>query len=269
MIFLKLRSDLYENIGSCLLEIGIDDLIRVYGSSDLHPGLLGRYIDIVKSIARDCNLGLNFHFTMEQRKRLTFHYLDCFIGLTKDWILKSPNAPNFSEENVKKYFGKIFHFFEEVPEFLILRRMRHVACSIYFLSLRLVDINLTIQELLEMIQRDPLFSQMLIYSVCRLNREIMEDFFRSFQRLLIFYKANTKAVVKKLKGKCLFLSQNLETVEIQNSKSRNNVKNRFFTLVLKFMINSKVRKFVREHYNELKQIEVPRNDYLTLSFSDR
>lgn len=83
-----MRSDLYSNIGACLLEIGIDDLVRVYGVSELHPGLIGRYIDIVKSIARDYSLGLTLHITMEQRKKLTFYYLECFIGLTKDWIIK-------------------------------------------------------------------------------------------------------------------------------------------------------------------------------------
>lgn len=150
-----------------------------------------------------------------------------------------------------------------------MRRMRHVTCAIYFLSLRLVEISITIQELVELIQRDPIFSQMLIYSVCRLNREIMEDFYRSFQRLLIYYKSNTKIVVKKLKGKCSFLSQSLHEVEIQNSKQRNNVKCRLFSLILKFMINSKVKKFVHKHYNDMKDIEVPKNEYLTLSFSNR
>jgi len=50
---------LYTNIGDSLLEIGIDDLIKVYGQSEIHPGQLGKYIDLVKAIVGDFNLGLN------------------------------------------------------------------------------------------------------------------------------------------------------------------------------------------------------------------
>jgi len=133
--------------------------------------------------------------------------------LTKEKISKSPNAPNFSEEKIRKNFGKIFLFFERMSDCLIFRRMRHVSCAIYFLSLRIIDINIAIQDLLEWISQDPVFSQMMYYSVSRLNREIVEDFFYRFQRLLLYYKSNTKTVVKNLKRHCEFLSQSMKEVE--------------------------------------------------------
>lgn len=100
--------------------------------------------------------------------------------LTKDNIVKSPHAPYFSEEKIRKIFAKIFAFYEGTPNFLIFRRIRHVACAIYFLSLRLIEINVNIQDLMNWISLDPVFSQMKYFSISRLAREMVEDFFKKF-----------------------------------------------------------------------------------------
>ena len=246
VVFLKLRSDLYTNIGESLLEIGIDDIIQMYGRSEINQGKLGRYIELVKNVARENNLGLTLHISPDQRKNLMFHYLECFLSLTRDKISKSPNAPNFSEDKVRKVFAKIFKFFEGMAECLIFRRIRHVSCAVFFLSLRLIDIHITVQELLDWIQLDPIFNKMMYYSVSRLNREIVDDFFQRFQTLLAFYQHNTKLVVKQLRGNCLFLSQSLGQIEVQSMKKRNNVKCHLFLNVIKFMLKSKVRNFIQK-----------------------
>jgi hypothetical protein len=68
VVYLKLRSDLFTNIGDRVLEIGINDIIDVYGKGEICQGKLGRYIDCVKSIARDNKLNLNLEISYDQRK---------------------------------------------------------------------------------------------------------------------------------------------------------------------------------------------------------
>lgn len=79
VVYLKLRSDLYTNIGDRVLEIGINDIINVYGKGEVCQGKLGRYIDYVKSIVRDNKLGLKLEIPYESRKKLNFLYYKYFL----------------------------------------------------------------------------------------------------------------------------------------------------------------------------------------------
>lgn len=147
VVYLKLRSDLYTNIGDRVLEIGINDIIEVYGKGEICQGKLGRYIDYVKAVVRDNNLGLTLEIPYESRQKLNYLYYDCFVKQTLPVIKKNPNAPNFSEKKLRSVFEKIFRFFQGKENCLKNRKIRHFSCAIFYTSLRLIEISLTLQEL--------------------------------------------------------------------------------------------------------------------------
>lgn len=190
VVYLKLRSDLFTNIGDRVLEIGINDIIEVYGKGEICQGKLGRYIDYVKSIVRDNKLGLKLEISYDSRKKLNFLYYDCFLKQILPTIKKNPNAPNFTEKKLKSVFDKIFKFFDGKENCLKNRKIRHFSCAIFYMSLRLIDITITLQELVKILQKDPMFSKMLYYSVSRINRDICDEFVNKFLFLIEFYRRN-------------------------------------------------------------------------------
>jgi hypothetical protein len=174
---------------------------------------LGSYLDYVKSIARDNKLGLTLEIPYENKKELNFYYYDCFLKQVKGKIKKNPNAPNFNEKKLRKVFDKIFNFFEGKESCLKNRKIRHFSCAIFYLSLRLIDIKINIQELVNELKQDPMFSKMLYYSVSRINRDICTEFIDKFLFLIEYYRRNTGKVVRYLKGYSNFLSKNVSNVE--------------------------------------------------------
>jgi hypothetical protein len=133
-------------------------------------------------------------------------YYDCFVRQTLPVIKKNPNAPNFSEKKLRSVFEKIFHFFQGKEHCLKNRKIRHFSCAIFYMSLRLIEIQLTLQELVLLLQQDPMFSKMLYYSVSRINRDICEEFINKFMFLIDYYGTDAKRTVKYLKGYTAFLS---------------------------------------------------------------
>ena len=184
VVYLKLRSDLYTNIGDRVLEIGINDIIDVYGKGEICQGKLGRYIDYVKAVVRDNKLGLTLEIPYESRQKLNFLYYDCFVRQTLSTIKKNPNSPNFTETKLKSVFDKIYRFFDGKENCLKNRKIRHFSCAIFYISLRLIDISITLQELVVLLQEDPMFSKMLYYSVSRINRDICDEFVSKFLFLI-------------------------------------------------------------------------------------
>lgn len=246
VVYLKLRSDLFTNIGERVLEIGINDLIEVYGKGEICQGKLGRYIDCVKAIARDNKLSLKLEISYEQRKELNFLYYKHFLAQTKSTILKNPNAPNFSEKKLEKVYSKVFYFFDGKENCLKNRKIRHFSCAIFYMSLRLIGITITLQQLVTLLKDDPMFSKMLYYSVSRINRDICEEFINKFLFLVEYYRRNKRQVVKHLKGYSSFLSASVREIESLLNQRRTNIKSPLVVKTVTFMLKSKVAKFMKK-----------------------
>lgn len=188
VVYLKLKSDLYENIGIDCFEIGLGELVKTYGSNDICLGKLGNYIDFVKAVIKEFGLGIKLKISKEEKKNLTFFYLEKYTKLSSKLIKGSPNYSNFNEKKLSRVCGKIFENFENKYDCVKGKRIRHFACGIFHIALRVLDVNVNLIELINLLKEDQAFKNIVYYSVTRIIREICDEFIDKFLQILLMFK---------------------------------------------------------------------------------
>lgn len=246
VVYLKLKSDLYENIGNHGVEIGLSEIVKAYGSQEICMGKLGNYIDFVKTIVQEFGIEIKLKISKEDKKNLTFYYLDMFTNLCLDVIKASPNYSEFNMKKLKRVYKKIFENFEAKFDCVKGKRIRHFACAIFHISLRLLDVNLTLIELIGIMKKEEEFNNMVYYSITRVIREICDEFIDKFIQLLLKFKKNRIFITSKLGNFTWVLNVYEPKIEELLSKNRVNIKSKEILEIMKFCLKGKIIKIMKE-----------------------
>jgi len=242
VVYLKLKSDLFQNIGDSVLEVGINDLVGVYGQNEICLGRLGNYLEFVKAIAKDYGLGLTLDINEEDKRSLASFYLDYFLKVTDKLIRGNPNFANYNEKKMRRVFFKIYDEFKGREECMKSKRIRHLCCAIFHISLRVLDVNTTLLELIDLLKKEQMFNHMMYHSVTRIRREICAEIFGKFKILLKEFKLNKEKFILKLGKLSWFLKvYRGKEAELSNLK-RMNIKCPLVLEIVKFMLKKKVIK---------------------------
>ena len=242
VVYLRLKTEFFESLGSKGLEVGINDLVRVYGSGDVCLSKLGRYLEFVKTIARDFGFGINLKFQKEQKIKLVYWYQDLYLNLLKKLIQGHPNALYYKESKFKSIFRKVFESYGSKDTFLLNKRLRHIACAIVFISLRICGISLTLLDVIEILKKEPILIHLHYSSVTRIIREICDECVDKFIQLLMLYESKKEVFIKKLGNLFYFLKVHLDKIDEIISQTRVNIKSALVLGIVKFMIKKRVIK---------------------------
>lgn len=253
VVYLKLKSDLFQNIGDGVLEVGINDLVGVYGQNEICLGRLGNYLEFVKAIAKDYGLGLILNINEEDKRSLASFYLDYFLKVTDKLIRGNPNFANYNEKKMRRVFFKIYDEFKGREECMKSKRIRHLCCAIFHISLRVLDVNTTLLELIELLKKEQMFNQMMYHSVTRIRREICAEIFGKFKILLNQFKKKKQKFVLKLGKLSWFLKVYKGKEEELSKLKRMNIKCPLVLEIVKFMLKKKVIKIFSA---------IPKEDYV-------
>jgi hypothetical protein len=246
VVYLKLKSDLFQNIGDSVLEVGINDLVGVYGQNEICLGRLGNYLEFVKAVAKDYGLGLELDINEEDKRSLAQFYLNFFLKIADKLIKSNPNYANYNEKKMKRVFFKIYDEFEGRIDCMRSKRIRHLCCAIFHISLRVLDVNTTLLELIEILKEEQMFNKMMYHSVTRIRREICSEIFGKFKILLEEFKQNKQKLTIKLGKLSWFLKvYSSKQHELSNLK-RMNIKCPLVLEIVKFMLKKKVIKIFSE-----------------------
>lgn len=262
VVYLKLKSDLYENIGVDCFEIGLGELVKVYGSREICMGKLGNYIDFVKAVVREFGFGIKLTISKEEKKELTVCYFDRFLKLSSNLIKGSPNFSEFSEKKLKRVYIKILENFEAKYECIKGKRVRHFACGIFHIALRLLDVNVSLIELVDILRKDQGLRNIVYYSVTRVIREICDEFVDKFIQILLKYKKNKILITSKLGKYSCFLGMYEGRIQELMLQNRINIKSKVINEIMKFCLKGKVLKVMNKlkvcknlHLKQKRKIE--------------
>lgn len=255
VVYLKLKGDLYENLNGDALEIGLGELVKVYGSNEICLGKLGKYIDFVKAIVREFGLGIKLVISNEEKRKLTFCYLESFSKLCSKVIKGSSNYAEFSQKKLKRVYTKIFENFEAKFDCIKGKRVRHFACAIFHISLRLLDFNVTLVELIDILRQDEAFGNIVYHSVTRIIREICDEFVDKFFQLLLMFKHSKILITKRLGNLSCFLAIYESKAEELINQNRVNIKSKIVKEIMKFCLKKKVLKAMK-HLRVIKNLNL-------------
>ena len=208
IVYLKLKHDLYSQMGDFLFEIGLDDLINAYGAEGINEIThrnIWKYLTFTKAIIKDYNFDIEIKFNSAQKKSLLFCYLDKFLAISDKVLQTDPNYFNFNEKKIKRVFEKLYGNYDYVEDILRSRKKMNFACGLFQISLRVLDINLTLLDIVNKFKEDPRFNNIHYFSAARVMQEVCIQSVLKFSNLVKYYKDSREITLKKLGKMTWFL----------------------------------------------------------------
>lgn len=140
----------------------------------------------------------------------------------------------------------MYNNYDFVDDILRSRKKLNFACGLFQIALRVLDINLTLLDIVNNFKKDPRFSNIHYFSSARVMQEVCIQSVLKFSNLLTFFKGHKELTFTKLGKLTWFLQTHANELQEPVSFMKKNIKSSAVIGIVKFMLKSKVIKFYQE-----------------------